>query len=96
MKTRVGSVRWGIAILLGIGVVINYLDRVNISVAAQPLLSEYHLSNAALGFILGSYLWTYTLLQIPIGTLLDKFGVKWLVRIGTFRSTSSYHGCPDT
>src|SRR6266516_6330998 len=34
-------------------------------------------------FILGSYLWTYTLAQIPVGALLDRVGVKWLMRIGT-------------
>lgn len=80
---RVGNVRWGIAVLLGVGIVINYLDRVNISVASKPLVQEYHLSNTQLGVILSSYLWTYALLQIPIGALLDLVGVKWLVRIGT-------------
>lgn len=76
-------VRWGIAVLLGVGIVINYLDRVNISVAAQPLIHDYHLSNTQLGVILSSYLWTYTLLQIPVGALLDRIGVKWLMRVGT-------------
>jgi len=64
--------RWAITILLGIGIIINYFDRLNTSVAAGPLTQEYHLSAAQLGFILSSYLWTYTLLQIPIGALLDK------------------------
>lgn len=83
MRNRVGNVRWFIAILLSIGIVINYLDRVNISAAAKPLIAEYHLSNADLGIILSSFLWSYALLQIPVGALLDRFGVKWLVRVGT-------------
>jgi len=83
MRTRVSNVRWFIAVLLGIGIVINYLDRVNISAAAKPLIHEYHLSNASLGIILSSFLWSYALLQIPVGALLDKVGVKWLMRIGT-------------
>lgn len=83
VSRRTGNVRWGIAVLLGIGIVINYFDRLNISVAAGPLTKELHLSNFQLGFILSSYLWTYTLLQIPIGALLDKIGVKWLIRWGT-------------
>lgn len=82
-RGRVGNLRWGIAILLGIGIVINYFDRVNISVAGKSLILEYHLSNAQLGFILSSYLWTYALLQIPVGALLDKIGIKWLMRVGT-------------
>lgn len=83
MKTRVGHYRWGIALLLGFGIVINYLDRVNITVAATPLLQEFHISNTELGIVFSCYLWSYTILQIPIGTLLDRIGIKWLMRVGT-------------
>jgi sugar phosphate permease len=67
MQRRVGNLRWAIAILLGIGIVINYLDRVNISVATKPLEQQFHLSAGAMGIILSSFLWSYALLQIPIG-----------------------------
>ncbi len=83
MQQRTGNVRWGIAGLLGIGIVINYLDRVNISVATQPLEHDFHLTAGEMGIILSAYLWSYVLLQVPVGALLDRFGVKWLVRIGT-------------
>ena len=78
-----GHVRWTIAILLFCGVVINYFDRVNLSVAAKPLQATYGLSAAQYGIILSSFLWSYAILQIPVGQLLDSFGVKWLMRIGT-------------
>jgi len=84
MQQRVGNVRWGIAGLLGTGIVINYLDRVNISVATQPLEQQFHLSAGEMGIILSAYLWSYVVLQIPVGAMLDRFGVTWLVRIGTF------------
>lgn len=84
MQGRIGKLRWAIAILLGVGIVINYLDRVNISVATKPLETEFHLSGTEMGLILSSFLWSYAILQIPVGALLDKVGVKWLVRIGTF------------
>nr|HET6903367.1 MFS transporter [Ktedonobacteraceae bacterium] len=83
MKRPTKNLRWGIAILLGVGIVINYLDRVNISVATKPLEQDYHLSSLQMGFVLSSFLITYAILQIPIGMLLDKTGVKWLIRIGT-------------
>ncbi len=83
MKRPTKNLRWGIAILLGVGILINYLDRVNISVATQPLEQAYHLSSLQMGFVLSSFLITYAILQIPIGMLLDKTGVKWLIRIGT-------------
>lgn len=82
-RTPGGNLRWGIAILLGIGIVINYIDRVNISVATKPLEGEFHLSSGQMGIILSSYLWSYALLQIPVGALLDKVGIKWLMRVGT-------------
>lgn len=84
MQGRIGKLRWAIAMLLGVGIVINYLDRVNISVATKPLEAEFHLSGTEMGLILSSFLWSYAILQIPVGALLDKVGVKWLVRVGTF------------
>jgi len=83
MRQRVGNVRWGIAVLIGIGIVINYFDRTNLSVATKPFMHEYGLSKGQMGILFSSFAWSYALLQIPIGTLLDKFGVKWLVRVGT-------------
>jgi MFS transporter, ACS family, D-galactonate transporter len=84
MQRRIGHVRWGIAGLLGTGILINYFDRINISVATKPFEHGFHLSSGTMGIILSAYLWSYVLLQVPVGVLLDKFGVKWLVRIGTF------------
>ena len=83
MKARVGNVRWGIAILLGIGIVINYFDRVNLSVGSEGLIKEFHFTQTQFGFVLSSYLWSYTLLQIPVGAMLDRIGIKWMVRVGT-------------
>jgi ACS family D-galactonate transporter-like MFS transporter len=83
MRRRTGNLRWAIAILLGFGVVINYLDRTNIAVASTSLEHDYGLSSLQYGIIASSYLWTYTLLQLPIGALLDRIGVRWLIRVGT-------------
>jgi ACS family D-galactonate transporter-like MFS transporter len=78
-----GNVRWGIAVVLFIGILINYFDRINMSVATKPIMAEYHLTKGQWGIIMSSFAWSYALVQIPIGALLDKIGVKWLMRIGT-------------
>lgn len=75
--------RWGIAVLMGVGIIINYFDRTNMSVATKPLMGAFHLSDGQMGILLSSFGWSYALLQIPIGALLDKVGVKWLMRVGT-------------
>jgi ACS family D-galactonate transporter-like MFS transporter len=76
--------RWRIAWLLGLGVLINYFDRVNLSVSRDALKSAFGTSDIAFGFLLSAYNWTYALCQLPIGVLLDKFGVKRIGRISTF------------
>ncbi len=80
---KVGNKRWRIAVLIGIGIIINYFDRTNISVATKPMMEAFHLSAGQMGILLSSFAWSYALLQIPVGALLDKIGVKWLVRLGT-------------
>ncbi|HEY5392686.1 MAG TPA: MFS transporter [Hanamia sp.] len=66
------------AILAGIfiNVVINYMDRSNISVAAPMITEEFHLSTVQLGYIFSAFGWTYALLQIPGGILTDRFGPR--------------------
>ncbi len=82
-RPRGSNTRWGIAVLLGVGILINYFDRVNLTVATKPIEQDFHLSATEMGVLLSAYLWTYVLLQIPVGALLDKIGVKWLMRVGT-------------
>ncbi|MFZ1133341.1 MAG: MFS transporter [Candidatus Korobacteraceae bacterium] len=75
------SRRWRIAVLLGVGVIVNFFDRVNLSVAITPLKSEFGLSTVALGYLLSTYSWTYVMLQLPSGPVLDRFGVKPVIRV---------------
>lgn len=56
----------------------------------HPLEHDFHLTATQMGIILSSYLWSYTLLQIPVGAMLDKIGIKWLMRIGTQHSSCSW------
>lgn len=76
--------RWQIAWLLGIGVLVNYFDRVNLSVSHDSLIVAFGISNVVFGYLSSAYNWTYALCQLPIGVVLDKFGVRRVGRIGTF------------
>ncbi len=73
--------RWLIAGVLGLGVLINYFDRVNLSVAKEALTKEFGISNVGFGYLLSAYNWTYAALQLPTGLLLDRFGVQTVGRI---------------
>lgn len=76
--------RWRIALLLGLGVLVNYFDRVNLSVSHAALYTTFGISNVVFGYLSGAYNWTYACCQLPIGVLLDKFGVKRIGRISIF------------
>jgi MFS family permease len=83
-KSSLPPYRWKIAWLLGAGVLVNYFDRVNLSVSHEALITTFGISNIAFGYLSGAYNWTYAMCQLPIGVLLDRFGVKRIGRISTF------------
>ncbi len=59
--------------LLFVNVVINYVDRSNLSVAASMLSSDLELSTIEMGYIFSAFGWAYAGLQIPGGILADRF-----------------------
>ncbi len=68
--------------LLSISVLINYVDRGNLSVAAPLIKGELHISAAQLGVLLSAFFWTYTGLMYPSGWLADRFNVNWVLAGG--------------
>jgi MFS family permease len=70
--------------LFGVGVLINYFDRINLSVAGPQLEKDLGLNPTELGLLFSAFFWTYAALQIPTGLVLDRFGVKTVGRWGTF------------
>lgn len=64
--------RYLIMLLLFVTVVINYLDRSNLSVAAPLLAKDLAIEPARMGLILSAFGWTYAALQVPGGWLVDK------------------------
>jgi sugar phosphate permease len=75
--------RWTIALLLGVGVLVNYFDRVNLSVSRDALQTSFGISAVMFGYLSSAYNWTYALLQLPSGLLLDRFGVRRVGIIST-------------
>jgi MFS transporter, ACS family, D-galactonate transporter len=72
------------ALLLALGVVVNYFDRINLSVSQDALHASFGLSLIAFGYVSSAFSWTYAAMQMPSGVLLDRFGVRRVGRISTF------------
>ena len=64
--------RYWIAVMLFITVVINYLDRNNISTTVVAMKDEFGVGNVEMGWVLAGFGWTYALFQIPGGWLVDR------------------------
>ena len=70
--------RYLIMVMLFITVVINYLDRSNLSIAAPALKDEFGLDTVHEGLILSAFGWTYAAMQIPGGWLVDRVAPRVL------------------
>ncbi len=73
--------RYNILAMVFITVVINYLDRSNISVAAFAMKEDLGLSNVQMGYVFSAFAWTYACLQIPGGIVADKLPTRVLYSI---------------
>lgn len=69
-------VRYRMILLLFCGSVINYVDRVNISVAAPVIMKETGWSKDLFGWVFSSFLIGYALLQLPGGVIADRWSGK--------------------
>ncbi|MFI8997769.1 MFS transporter [Streptomyces sp. NPDC053542] len=73
---RPTRVRWKMFLLLLGVVALNYIDRGSVSVALPLITEDLGLSKETTGFVLSAFFWTYALMQIPGGWLIDRFGPR--------------------
>ncbi|MHB8283144.1 MAG: MFS transporter, partial [Caulobacteraceae bacterium] len=73
------AIRWGILALLAIGTLIAYVDRTTMSsaMAAGSFKTHYHLTDIGRGWVNSAFFWSYAIFQIPMGWVVDRYGVKW-------------------
>ena len=68
--------RWIVLSLVFFGIVINYVDRGNLSIAAPWMMRDFRIAPATMGVLLSAFFWTYGVFQIPAGALVDRFGIR--------------------
>ena len=76
IEAKPTNVRWWIIAMLTGFAFVSYLQRINISVAAELMGPELHLSKIQLGQIFSSFLIGYAIFQIPGGLFADRFGTR--------------------
>ncbi len=73
---------WPIVCLLVVSVAINYTDRANLSIAAPLLKLQLALSPSQLGLLLSAFFWSYSVMQLASGWLVDRFNVNLVLITG--------------
>ncbi len=81
-SATVGRMRWPVVVLLSLGMIIAYFDRVNLTVALPEMVRDFSWNKAQQGLAMSAIFWTYTALQIPSGILVDRYGVRLPYLIG--------------
>jgi len=69
-------------LLLALSVLINYIDRGNLSIAAPLLKDELGISVSQLGILFSAFFWTYTLMLFVCGCFIDRFDVNRVLALG--------------
>jgi len=65
-----------VLILLTLLGIITFLDRINISVAGDSIMTDLNLTESQWGWVLSAFILSYSLFQIPLGLLGDKKGQR--------------------
>jgi ACS family hexuronate transporter-like MFS transporter len=74
-------VRYNIVGLLTLGTMVNYIDRVNISVAAPDIMQATGWDKAQFGLVFSAFLVGYALLQYPGGKIADRWSARKILAL---------------
>ncbi|QET05175.1 MFS transporter [Cupriavidus pauculus] len=80
---RPTNVRWRIFLIMLLLTAINYIDRASLSVALPLIAPEFNLTPAIEGLMLSAFFWSYALMQIPAGMMLDRYHTRGIIATAT-------------
>src|SRR5882757_4598577 len=71
-----GRLTWAVCVLLLFATVLNYLDRQVLSLTAPKLMAAFHLNQREFGQLLAAFRYSYALVQVLGGWLVDAWGPR--------------------
>jgi MFS family permease len=73
---------FSLVLLVAAAILLNYVDRGTVSVAAPLMKSELGLSATGFGIAISAFFWIYAPIQLAVGWLCDRFSVYRLLAAG--------------
>lgn len=70
------SRRWVVVAFIFAGILVSYVDRGNLGIAAPSIMRDFGFTPGAMGVLLSAFFWTYATFQIPAGALVDRIGIR--------------------
>ena len=84
-SSQLGSARaWFIWLFAALAFGYAFFHRVAPSVMVSDLMAEFAISGAVLGTLSALYFYPYVLMQVPLGALIDRLGVRALLSTALF------------
>ena len=78
-KTISNRYTWVVVALLWVVAFLNYLDRILITSMRDPIVTEFHLTDAQFGLLTSVFLWSYGLLSPLGGFIADRYSRKKVI-----------------
>jgi len=97
-KNPIRGLRWYIVGLLCLASELNYFDRQTLSVLAQTIQNDLHLSTVQYADITSWFLLSYTFMYLVCGRIIDAIGVRWsfLIFVTGWSVATMLHGLAHT
>ena len=73
---KIPKLRWVIAAMLFLSTMINYADRLALSIVSRDLRNEFHLSEQDYSYIITAFFVAYAIMYAGSGYLVDRLGTR--------------------
>lgn len=74
---KIKGLRWYILVLIGMGTLVNYVDRNTLGILAPQLEKSLHFSTQQYSYVVSSFQFCYSLMQPVAGYITDFIGVRF-------------------
>lgn len=81
-RTHFGAAQWSIFSILNLAYILVYFQRMAPAVMSADLMTAFQTSGAMLGSLAAIYFYSYALMQIPAGALVDFWGIRKTIAVG--------------